>query len=716
MVKRFNANAFYSWKTLFYSFVLIALMSTSAQAIILQTDEPVRTVELDNTAFALQSEYVSDITSVVCPFKDTIDYEVGRVKCGLITVPENREKPNSRQIRLLFAQIVASGRLPNDEGGKKKKEDGEDVEVREDPVVYLTGGPGVNIEPYVSRFLEHDLTKSRDLFILNQRGIGDSGEVCPYFSATGRENISAVTLSQSEAEAAERTKACFDAARQRGIDLTGYNTVENARDIRSLRRALGFDSWNVWGISYGSHLGQMLVNVDSEGIRALVLDAIVPNDLGDIMRIHRWVLRNHNLVFDECERQQAGICDGLKSRFYKAYDSIIKNPLTVDALDKELYPAGKVTVPGVIVGFAPFAMQYEQDEHPAIPAVMLALSQYAEQRDKEIFQVFTVAGGPFSGSSDGMSSAIRCNDGYMEAQARIAKEDLSEDFGLSQGIFTVKGARMMADMCIEAGLPPRDRKDYMLVQSNIPTLIVNGEWDPVTPPPLAERIAPGFTNGRLIIVPYAGHGPTRSMSECGSQVMSDFFDAPDQDLFALDATCLEEGIEPPEFLNYVQTDAALRLVTRYSDDPKRLIGPGVSFAALTFVVFAGFLSIVVGYISRRFSSLPDPYHAVGPVLPRLLGLITTVCSLLGLGLLGAGAAAAVDISEISIIAGLAPPARTGAALLFLSMLTGAATVYTTVASHKFHALRRRTVIGLPLVGISAIFLALYLMSWGVTFW
>ena len=223
-------------------------------------------------------------------------------------------------------------------------------------------------------------------------------------------------------------------------------------------------------------------------------------------------------------------------------------------MDKEIFPSGSVNVPPLIVGFAPFAMQYEQDEHPAIPAMMQALIKLAEDRDEEVFTGLGAAMADFSGSSQGMSDAIRCNDGYYEAQALVAEEDLQEDIGFKQGIFSVAGARMTADKCVESGLPLKDRTHYQLVNSNVPTLIVNGDWDPITPPPLAERIAPGFSNGRLIIVPYAGHGPTRSMSECATQVMTDFYDDPSQDLSTLDASCLEKGVEPPEFLTYVNTD------------------------------------------------------------------------------------------------------------------------------------------------------------------
>ncbi len=653
-----------------------------------------------------------EITSIVCPFKQELEYDVGRVKCGLINVPENRDKPDSRMIQLLYAHIVASARLDSEDDDEPE----EVVVAKDDSVVYLTGGPGVSIDPYVERFLEHDLTKSRDLYILNQRGIGKSDEFCPFFSVTSRENLTAITLAESEAEELERTKACFANAKAKGIDLTGYNTVENARDVRALRLALGFERWNVWGISYGSHLGQMLTQVDAQGIRALVLDAIVPNDLGDLMRIHRWLARNHRLIFDECDRQDASICEGLEEVFYTAYNEFAANPLIVDALDEDVFPSGKYAVPALFIGFATFSMQYEQDEHPAIPSVMRALIKYAEERDPEIFQVFTLADDEGGIVSQGMSNAIRCNDGYVAAQAQIAEQDLQEEYGFTQGAFTVQGAQALARMCEESGLAPRDRKDYQLVQSDIPTLIVNGDWDPITPPPLAERIAPGFSNGRLIIVPYAGHGPTRSMSECGAQVMGDFFDDPSQDLSALDASCLEKGVDAPEFLDYMQTDAALRLATRAGDDPKRLLGPSTIIGATFLTVLIGFFAIIAGYIARRFSSQTTPHHAIGPVMPRLLSLLTSLMCLCGLALLGAGAATTIDISELSIVAGLAPPAKLGAFMLSASVVLGLYALYAVIAEHQRSPLRRRTIIGLPLICISAIVLAIYLMTWGVTVW
>ena len=664
------------------------------------------------------NDYVNDVTNVVCPFKNDIDYEPDRVRCGFITVRENREVPDSRLLRIIFTHIVAEASLDSDEDDDSSKDGEEVLESRDDPIIYLTGGPGAGIESYVGRFLKHDLTKTRDLYILNQRGIGDSEELCPYYDSTSRELVLADNQKAQEIENAQRMKACFEAATNRGVDLSAYNTVENARDVRALRQALGFDSWNVWGISYGSHLGQMLVNVDPEGIRALVLDAIVPNDLGDSERLHRWIARNHANVFAECARQDASICEGLEEAFYAAINALIANPNNmVDAFDEELFPSGKANFPVFLAQFATFSMLYEQDAHPAIPSVMRGLVDVINNRDDEVFQASANGAAAFSGGfSAGMNAAIQCNDGYMAAQASVAAEDLQEDFGFNEGAFSVEGSQLMADACVEAGLAPRDRKDYQLIQSDIPTLVVNGDWDPITPPALAERIAPGFSNSRLIIVPYAGHGPTRSMPECASQVLTDFFDDPSQKLDELDAACLEEGTEPPEFLDYMQTDIHLKLAARAMDEPKNLAVPALLASTPIIISLLGLIMISWGAITRRLSSSNVEVPGLGPATPRLIAFITALLLLVGVGLIGAGVQAAIEISEVSLIAGFAPPAGAGALLVLLAGLIGIVTLALTFKTHKDKPLRKRSLTGFFLLGLSAIVLSVIFLMWGITPW
>ncbi|PWE18243.1 hypothetical protein DDZ18_01140 [Marinicauda salina] len=581
---------------------------------------------------------VPEPVDFVCPFKSEIDYEPGDIACGFISVPENREDPDSRMIRLHYVKIAATG---------------EDEDYREDPVIYLTGGPGVGVGGYVDRLREHAVLEQRDLYILEQRGIGASGDFCPHYGQTERALATAAGIEEAQRNAAEITRNCFEAAAAAGVDLTGYNTVENARDVRALRRALGFESWNVWGISYGSHLGQMLVREDPEGISALVIDAIVPNDLVDLMRIGRWANRVADNIFSTCE--DAEVCRDLEARFDAALVEAKENPVVVEVEDTELFPDGEVRVGAEILAFAPFGMMYEQDEHPAIPAVMDALIRSAGDPDAPIYDLVANGGGgaPAGMSlSMGMASAIRCNDGYVAAAGEIVESDLAENPRFRDIFFTPEGQRYVAEMCVEAGLAPRDRADYQLVETDIPTLIVNGAWDPVTPPPLARRVAPGFSNGRYIEVPYAGHGPTRSMSDCAGPVLNAFFDDPDP--AALDATCLEEGVDRPVYLDLFATEAPARLAAAAAIDPKRLAAPGIWAGASILVLLVSFLLIVFGAGARLVDrqSASELKADIGGA--RLFAFLAAASGLGFAGLAGYAGWAAQEISMFALIAGLAP--------------------------------------------------------------
>jgi pimeloyl-ACP methyl ester carboxylesterase len=74
------------------------------------------------------------------------------------------------------------------------------------------------------------------------------------------------------------------------------------------------------------------------------------------------------------------------------------------------------------------------------------------------------------------------------------------------------------------------------LRSEIPTLLLSGEADPVTPPADAERAASGLTHHRHLVLSGEGHGQVAT--GCVPKLMAEFLDgaAPEK----LDAACLEQ--------------------------------------------------------------------------------------------------------------------------------------------------------------------------------
>ena len=640
-------------------------------------------------------------TPLICPFRGAIEYEPGAIECGLITVPENRERPDSRLIQLHYVRIAAWGE--------------EEDSFREDPVIYLTGGPGVGVDSYVERLKDHDVAEHRDLYILEQRGIGASTDFCEQYGSVAPEQTAATTMLEMEIASAERMRLCFQEAAGQGIDLSGYNTVENARDVRALREALGFEAWNVWGISYGSHLGQMLLREDPDGIRALVLDAIVPNDLNGLFnygRIFTQVISNFAETCDE-----GALCEGLEERVWRAMESLRDDPVILQIDESEVFPSGEQWIPPAIVAFLPFSMAYEQSEHPAVPAVINAVADFAETRDPVLIAgAEAILAMPDDGDdelslSQAMSNAIRCNDGYVHAALEAYDETPP---GRWEGFLgTREGQAYTARVCEEEGLAPRDRADYALVQTDVPTLIVNGDWDPVTPPWLAEYIHAAMPGSRLIITPYAGHGPTRSMPDCAGPVMTAFFDDPDVE--ALDATCLEEGEEPPVYVDLMETKAPFIAAGLTADAPASFVGPGLWIAFSVLPLLIGAVMIPLGFIGRIIDRTPVSVIGADTGGARFTGWLAALSGLAGLGLIGLGAYAASEVSQAAVLAGFAKPAGYGAWLILLSGLLGAVSlVFLGRAFFGEERIRIGTLLGFFLLGVGALSLTAFALVWDLT--
>lgn len=169
-----------------------------------------------------------------CPFDSDAD-----VECGYLTVPENRTKADSPLIQLAVAILYAP--------------DGS----TELPIVFLEGGPGgSSLAEFSAEEWDFPFTRNRDLIFIDQRGTGYSIPTldCPELSDETYD------LSQENPE-----MDCRERLVAEGVDLTAYNTTENAADIAALRSALDIEAWDLLGVSYGTRLALDVMRFHPEG-------------------------------------------------------------------------------------------------------------------------------------------------------------------------------------------------------------------------------------------------------------------------------------------------------------------------------------------------------------------------------------------------------------------------------------------------------------------
>ena len=654
------------------------------------------------------------LDSVVCPFKGQIEYEPGEIECFLLEVPENREKPDSRYIELHVVKLNSTWDDEEAEKKKKKKKDESLYELepgkRDDPIIYLTGGPGAHATYYINRFKDHGIRTHRDMYILEQRGIGFSDDFCPYYSTRKPEVSNVATFDEHLAASLSRAIDCATGAAAHGVDLSGYNTFENARDVKALRIALGYDRWNVWGISYGSILGQAYVKTDPEGILAIVLDAIVPLDIRNntwAWQSVTWYDRDLKKLDQICQAQPA--CarryPDLGQRIREATLSVRDNPISVDVKDSESYPTGKAYFFTDIVAFLPFAFMYEQKEYPGLPALIYAWADAVEKRDETLFKAIASAADSFGDGSQGMTNAILCGDADMEVQAIAGKADIEAFPVLGAAIGTVESYERRAEMCFAHDMVPRDEAEYTPVETDLPALLIEGDMDPITPPPLAKAILLGFANATYVEFPYAGHGPSRSV-DCAGDMLNAFFDNPTAEP---DLSCVDEMEMPDVYAPLFTTSIVPRLAVKVSEDKKSLIGPGIWAASSMLIPIIGFLVLTVAPIGRRI----DKRSPAPAGWARVTTWMAAFFVVISVAVFGAAFAATYKASEVLLFFGLIPWAKWGALAGLLAGIAGIAAVVRTARAHISQKLPVGTLLGFLLTGLAAISMSVFLIAWGL---
>lgn len=539
------------------------------------TDEPEPTAEPTAT---MEPTVVPapQFTEATCEF----DVPSGReVTCGWLTVPEDHFDANNDNTIELHVAIFAS--------------DSDDP--AEDPIIYLEGGPGgeaLEAIPLAFEVRFASFLANHDLIMFDQRGTGYSipSLACPNVTELSFELLDQdIPTDEASTLGQEALLACRDRLQEEGVNLAAFNSAQSAADLDTLRQALGYDQWNLWGISYGTRLAQTTMRDFPAGLRSVVLDSTYPLEANLLTDTPANMARAFDVFFAGCLADEA--CNEaypeLETVFYDTIDQLneekiivpVTNFLTGDTY--EAYFSGNDLL-GVL-----FQSLYATEIIPELPKLIYDVNA-GETSDLSTLLSSFLINSDFV--SIGMQFSVQCNEENSftnDAEVTTAIEahpELAGFFDYSPNL----GGRTLS-ICDIWGAGTADAVENEPVFSDIPTFVLAGEYDPITPPAWGELVASHLDNAYYHEFPGTGHGVTVS-SDCAFDMMQAFLAEPTS---APDASCIAD-MTGPDFTVVGEGDSQITLVPFNSE----MFG-----VALEGVVPEGWEEVQIGTYSRGNSGL-----------------------------------------------------------------------------------------------------------------
>jgi pimeloyl-ACP methyl ester carboxylesterase len=402
-------------------------------------------------------------------------------RCGRYRVRETRDDPHDgvgKELQLHVAVIPALRLKP-----------------AADPLFILSGGPGqaasdfyLSVAPAFTR-----IRRDRDLVLIDQRG-------------TGRSNRLECDLPDDSGFIAFDSQKLQAAVRQCLAALPGdpryYTTSIAVRDLDEVRAALGYRTLNLYGISYGTRVAQHYMRRYPQRVRSAILDGVVPAEVALGPDIPIEAQRAIDVTLQRCARDAACAQEfpdisaqftALQAKLRKEPEKLsIQHPLTGALTD--------TTLDAARLGVAVRLLSYADETVSTLP-LLIHEAQSLRDLQSVAAQYLRVESNLQELIAEGRHFAVVCS----EDAPRWSQQNVSDE----QAAKTYMGTAFMLAMrtvCEEWPRGPVDADFGTPLQSSVPTLILSGGNDPVTPDRYAVQILKGLRNGKHVIAAGQGHG------------------------------------------------------------------------------------------------------------------------------------------------------------------------------------------------------------------
>jgi pimeloyl-ACP methyl ester carboxylesterase len=329
--------------------------------------------------------------------------------------------------------------------------------------------------------------------------------------------------------------------RRAGYDLSQYNSVVSAHDLQDLRRALNVKSWNLHGRSYGSRLALVAMRVSPEGIRSVAIDGPsppnrskwfnLPGDYSDVLKR----LSAACAAQPDCHAAFPAV----EQTFWRTLDALGREPYTRQRTLRDRSSRPVTVTPARFAGAVYGALERLQ---PGVPMLIYAMHARDDNRLVAVNRALAQIRETRLPGSPGFTHTVDCFESAPLATPELLQQMRKE----YPRVLTDEDVFGGPEGC-DAMHPYRARPEQLAaVTSDIPTLIITGEFDLQTHRSNGPLVAKTLKNSQLVDVPGVAHIPSFKY-ECTRTMMREFHNNPMQ---KVDVSCLK-SIPPLRFVTDV---------------------------------------------------------------------------------------------------------------------------------------------------------------------
>jgi pimeloyl-ACP methyl ester carboxylesterase len=440
-----------------------------------------------------------------------------QARCGRYEVWEDRARRSGRKIGLKVVVVPATG-----------------PDRQPDPFVFLNGGPGESATAAAAG-LAHAFAKilaRRDFLLVDQRGTGGSNPLdCTLYGPELQSFL-------GDFFPAETTRRCRPELEAKA-DLSLYTTSIAMDDLEEVRVALGYPALNLFGGSYGTRASLEFMRRHPGSVRTATLHGVAPPSFPMPLNFARDAQRALDGVLAVCAAEPgcAAAFPSLPAEAKAVIATLERGPVRTEILDPQSGEATTVALSRDLAAEAIRYLLYQSGSASMIPVVV----HQAAQGDFGPLAEFAAFGrrAIVSSGATGMYLSVTCAEDLPRIAPgegeRLAAGTFLADYRLRQ---QRRACEIWPAMSPAAGFAEP-------VASQAPTLLLSGEWDPVTPPSQAEAALRHLPQGRHLVVRSGGHSFEGLLGvECVTGLMTTFVEAGSAE--GLDTGCLS-GIKRPPF-------------------------------------------------------------------------------------------------------------------------------------------------------------------------